>query len=561
MAHIFPSIFPKDVSSSGERKVFEYLKANAPIDWYIFHSFRLPRHKTVVFGEADFVVVAPKLGIFILEIKSGGVGFDGTNWVYINREQQRTYKQRGPFQQAREAMFEIEKIIIAKLGSTYSRMNIMYNYGVIFTDESNFPTFAITEDEVWRLIQKREKVDYCVFIEKLYKNFSCELTQLNKLLPPLLTTEKAESIAKVLRPIVDCVVPLKSFVSSSEEDIIALTEEQYCCLDDIELNDQMVITGGAGTGKTLLAIEEAKRNAIENKHIGFFCYNKNLADYIKTNINIPGIDVYSFHSFLMKICGNKLLKEEKTERFFKEILPRAVCEHIAISEPYYEKIIVDEFQDICCTEYLNVLDKILAGGLMNGKFTFYGDFARQAIYNENASLEILKNYAFFARKGLTVNCRNTQYIGNELINISGYKDKGYKLKITGEPVDYFVWNTINEEKELLMKCITNLKKKGFASSSLMVLSPKKRENSVVNICDEEIFTIGNYGDNCELYYAMFSTIQGFKGLESEITLITDIDDYSDSQLMYIALSRARSKMIVLESSQAAKQRQRMLITR
>ena len=107
MAKMFPKVFPEDSVSSGERKVFEYLKNTAPADWIVLHSFRLPRHQTVVFGEADFVVIAPKLGIFILEIKSGGVGFDGSEWIFVNRNHEETRKQRGPFQQGRQAMFEI----------------------------------------------------------------------------------------------------------------------------------------------------------------------------------------------------------------------------------------------------------------------------------------------------------------------------------------------------------------------------------------------------------------------------------------------------------------------
>jgi hypothetical protein len=46
-------------------------------------------------GETDFVVIAPPYGIFILEVKSGGVDFDGSNWIFINRKrEQYTIVQR-----------------------------------------------------------------------------------------------------------------------------------------------------------------------------------------------------------------------------------------------------------------------------------------------------------------------------------------------------------------------------------------------------------------------------------------------------------------------------------
>lgn len=560
MAKMFPKTFPNGSLSSGERKVFEYLKEYAPADWFVLHSFRLPRHKIVVFGEADFVVIAPKFGIFVLEIKSGGVGFDGSDWIFINRNHEKIYKKRGPFQQGHDAMFEIERIIVEKLGSDYSRRNILYGYGVIFTDESNFPTSLITEDESWRLCQKTDNVDYCAFVKKLHRNFEEELKQLGKRVPKELTFATAETIAKTMRPIVDCVVPLKSFVQATEKDIISLTEEQYSCLDDIEINDQIVVTGGAGTGKTLIAVEEAKRSA-ENGTVAFFCYNKNLAEFIKSNVDINKITVYSLHAYLTKICGTQIDGFEKNEEFFEKILPQMACEIIKEKRINFDKIIVDEFQDLCIEEYLSFFDNILKNGLLEGKFTFYGDFARQAIYNENVSLSALKKVAFFARKHLSINCRNTLYIGNELVNITGYDDKKYRLKISGEPVDFFVWNTKEEQSNILIECIKKLKKKGFNASSIMILSPKRRENSIIDKYDKDEFLIGNYGSDMSAYLAMFSTVHSFKGLESEIVILTDIEDYSDTQLMYIALSRARSKLIVLESAEASKQRKKLTIVR
>lgn len=561
MARMYPKTFPNDANSTGERKVFEYFKNSAPNDWYILHSFRLPYHQTVVFGEADFVVIAPTLGIFVLEIKSGGVGFDGTDWVFINRNGEHSYKRRGPFQQARDAMFAVEKIIVNKLGSDYDRTHILYGYGVIFTDERNFPVNALTEDEPWRLCQKSESDNYCAFIRELASKFENELRQLKKHVPVSLSADYADNIAKSMRPEVDCITPLKSFIEQSEKDIIGLTEEQYDCLDDILINEHIVITGGAGTGKTLLAVEDAKRSSSEFKKIGVFCFNRNLADYIRKNIDNPEIIVESLHSYMAKLFGKRLEANEHETNLFTHILPQEAIKCAREKHIGFDKIIVDEFQDLCDDIYLQFFDAILIGGLLNGKFSFYGDFARQAIYSEIASLNRLEQYAFFAKKHLTVNCRNTKNIGNELINVTGYEDKKYRLKIAGEKVDYYSWNTIEEEGKFLKDILKELKRKGIVSSVITILSPRKRENSVIDFVDKERFIIGNQGENAEMYLALFSTVQAFKGLENEVVILTDIDSYSDARLMYIAFSRARSKLYVLESVAAKKQRQKMVIGR
>ena len=207
MAHLFPKTFPREYKSSGERTVFEYFKKNAPDDWYILHSFRIPEHKVVVFGEADFVVIAPKIGIVILKVKSGGVGFDGTNWKFRNRDGEVTTKTRGPFEQAYEGMFELERIITEKLGDYYGRKHVQYNYGVIFTDEYSFPAESMTEDNSWRLLQRNDKNDYCEFVRYLSKQNKNSIIKLGKRLPPEIGLKDTETIANCLRPTVQRILP------------------------------------------------------------------------------------------------------------------------------------------------------------------------------------------------------------------------------------------------------------------------------------------------------------------------------------------------------------------
>ena len=62
MAKMYPQKFPKGNNSSGEKKVYEFFRQETPDSWLVLHSLRLPEHPNVVFGEADFVVIAPELG-------------------------------------------------------------------------------------------------------------------------------------------------------------------------------------------------------------------------------------------------------------------------------------------------------------------------------------------------------------------------------------------------------------------------------------------------------------------------------------------------------------------
>lgn len=60
-----------DDAPPGERDVFAALRdAPATQDWIVFHSLGIGRHATQIEGEADFVVLAPELGMLVIEVKS-----------------------------------------------------------------------------------------------------------------------------------------------------------------------------------------------------------------------------------------------------------------------------------------------------------------------------------------------------------------------------------------------------------------------------------------------------------------------------------------------------------
>jgi superfamily I DNA/RNA helicase len=60
----------------------------------------------------------------------------------------------------------------------------------------------------------------------------------------------------------------------------------------------------------------------------------------------------------------------------------------------------------------------------------------------------------------------------------------------------------------------------------------------------------------------FSTISGFKGLESKAVILTDVDGFSDQQirmLNYVAVSRASALLYVLYDSHKEQERQMMMV--
>ncbi len=79
--------------------------------------------------------------------------------------------------------------------------------------------------------------------------------------PETLTPAERSQIVHELAPDFDLVPSLRARISEVDEELVRLTERQKELLDGLVDEPRVVVKGGAGTGKTLLACEEAIRLA------------------------------------------------------------------------------------------------------------------------------------------------------------------------------------------------------------------------------------------------------------------------------------------------------------
>ena len=71
---MIPSVISPEIKSNAERKIFEWFRDDPDTEgWVVLHSLGIANHRTVLYGELDFFVIAPKLGVFALEVKGGRV--------------------------------------------------------------------------------------------------------------------------------------------------------------------------------------------------------------------------------------------------------------------------------------------------------------------------------------------------------------------------------------------------------------------------------------------------------------------------------------------------------
>jgi superfamily I DNA/RNA helicase len=162
----------------------------------------------------------------------------------------------------------------------------------------------------------------------------------------------------------------------------------------------------------------------------------------------------------------------------------------------------------------------------------------------------LKGYSQFSVYQLTVNCRNTKPIGEEIRTLCGLENHGYlSNKIHGEPVSYYFFDDRKEESEKIENLINRIITSSVKPEGITILSPLRFENSVISQLTQKL-PIATYDKRQYEQmkgFVQFSTIHSYKGLENSIIILSDIeritgDEYQN--LLYVGMSRARVSLHV-----------------
>ncbi|MCC7083421.1 MAG: NERD domain-containing protein/DEAD/DEAH box helicase [Pirellulales bacterium] len=282
MARMIPSTIHPHVRSSAERRLFEVIRdAPGTEDWVCLHSLGLARHASKRRGEIDFLLLTRK-GIFVLEVKGGGVAREGGIWRFTDRYGDVHSKHESPFDQASSGMFALEEDIRREYQQDERRSRLLFGFGAMFPDI----VFDVTGTEadprqVYDSRDRRRPITQ--FVDRLAA-YCRECDMRNRYMP---TPKDIEAIAAFLRGDFDLIPPLGVLVEAAAEQLLSLEREQYAVLDALEQypKPRMLVQGGAGTGKTLLAVEAARREARKGQgDILLLCYNRFLASFLDTKI-------------------------------------------------------------------------------------------------------------------------------------------------------------------------------------------------------------------------------------------------------------------------------------
>ncbi|HTI58984.1 NERD domain-containing protein [Mucilaginibacter sp.] len=365
----------------GEMWVYqEMMKFNdngflAEENWYVKHNYNLSSHpfsEKKVEGQIDFIIVS-KYGILIIEVKGGAIEVDRDDvfYSYDGKDRNKRYEAQNPFNQVKEYVHSLRALIDSS--------PFVYR-AVIFPHEANFRLhgpqlsgydylfFSKADLErketehgknqlFFDFLVKLAKISRRTIIEQLHSNVPKDRVETRIWEQfPLLGKREIDRLRSELFP----QQTTYGFDPERVRNDIIL-EENYEILKGLRRNRKVMVQGGPGTGKTVLATKFLAENLIKQHKGIYFCANQLLrakmrhliCEEYRLDPNLVSFRIY--HWDMLSTIGKEhidfIIIDEAQEFFDKgldalieqvEIADRPKC--LILYDP--EQAIIQNFKDI-----------------------------------------------------------------------------------------------------------------------------------------------------------------------------------------------------------------------
>lgn len=514
-----------------ERRTWELLRDSLGEGDFLLANLRLTdAYKD---HEADLVVLLDGIGVCVLEVKGGSVWFDD-GWKI----------QRGgrpvsihPVDQARDSKYAL-RAYVENDPRWGSRGRVAWAHGVV-TPHSNFDEdFDVPELPRWAL---HDRADQAALAERLRDN-TLGMAH-GKRLPSF---EDLEVIAEILGGKPTSYDPAAD-AEARGEVADRLTQEQALILDVTRMLHRVEVRGGAGSGKTVLALQQAKqltrgRPDKPAQRVALLCYSLGLAAHLKRQVATwhrkerPAF-VGTFHE-LGVLWGAPDSDDRDNSRFWEVELPERMAE-LAENLPFgqrFDAVVVDEAQDFADLWWVPVL-----GALRDEEAS--GVYAYS---DENQRI-----FARFGRPPLSLtplvldhNLRNTKQIYETFAPLA--PSRMYARGGEGPQVR-FIECSADDAIDVADDVVDSLIDEGWSPGHLALLTTGNRHPEQV----ERARLLGQEGywetfwDDDQVFYGH---VLGFKGLERRVVVLCvnegGVRERARERL-YVGMSRATDLLVVV----------------
>ncbi|MHC6219808.1 NERD domain-containing protein [Arthrobacter sp. MMS24-S77] len=517
-----------------EKAVWDALRKSLPDDVVLAHSVQVRDGRAE--HEIDLLVLWPGVGIAAIEVKGGQVSIADGQWYQSDRHGK--HKIQSPIAQSQSSLHAFKNWLEKQLGSRLSS-RCAYMVSLPYTAVPN--DWAMAGCPRSLILDQTDSKSPAELVRRAIEN---EGGGASPLAPAFL-----ERIVRQLSGDLDTAVGTSRNPKEDEDAQDHLTERQAVLLQATRSLPRIRFTGGAGSGKTWLAVEKARLLSKQGKRVGLFCYNKGLGQYLQDRVatwrQAEPVFTGEFHEYVRGLG----VPDGAGQAYFDEEMPRLLKELAAGLETHerLDAVVVDEAQDFAPLwwEALLACTKDPDGGEV---FAFMDD--RQDVYRRWGGATADLAYgptASFVPIHIDENLRNTRKIAETFKPFAGehFTPRGS----TGLPVRLVDCPT-DEALDVAGDCVDALIAEGWANNQVALLTTKERHPVHLDFYErgatEEYWREFHAGE-AEFY----GHVLGFKGLERSVVVLC-VNGFKDmdraGEQLYVGLSRARSLLVVVGDS-------------
>ena len=537
MSSAGPRVVPQDpqFATTSEREVWERLRAQGSEDWILLANVRLTDERKD--HELDLVVLMPDVAIVVLEVKGGSVSIENDAWFTHTGDQ---HREIHPVDQARGGKYALRAYIERDPRWKHSsRTRVRFGHSIVLPYTDVDEDFATPDCPRWTIHGRDDQDDLAGRLWDIAAR-----QEGGHRVPSL---ADCELVVEILR---GRNLPQRTLLAEADEResrAERLTVEQAAILSVTRLLHRVEVRGGAGSGKTVLAMTQARQltrgvHGLPAQRVALICYSIGLAQWFTRMVaKVPRRERPAFVGTFEQLARYLGVTEFGTRddvAFWEERLPVHMAElaRELPEERRFDALVIDEAQDFAdgwWTPMVRCLRDEARGGLFA-----YSD----------------ENQRVFARFGrppfplvplvLDANLRNTKQIAEVFVPLAPMRM--YARGGDG-PAVRFVACEPGEALDMADDQVDPLLEEGWRPEDVMVLTTGTRhpEQSALQEGLGQDGYWATFWDNDLVFYGH---VLGCKGLERRVVVLavndTAVRERSRERL-YVGLSRATDLLVVV----------------
>ena len=511
MAVLLPADVDLQKLPHSERRVCESFLAGLDDSWFVIPS--VPIVDGGEDGEIDVVLVSAEAGAFVVETKGGQIRVENNKWFQNDHEMRKT----PPEQAARN-----KRILLKRLGRIHIPIPFLQQI-FAFPDVANIPEVGLATDA------PREMIFGYNELSEPAAALAALARPANKFLSP----EVMSRFLHALHPQITLDARDAGLAPVALKRIDDATRSHIMNLANLDMTKRVLITGGAGTGKTWLIEEWAKRAAERGERTCLVCFNKPIADHLQRQLDGTSVMVGTYHDVVRRLLepwAEFDVPPGAGEEYWGVVPTQMLMDHADRVGTPFDTVIIDEFQDMR-HHWLPSIEMLLDP-----------DGPRRVLLVADPSQDIyVKDWRepdVIVKLPLDFNLRSAKPVAEVVHRLGG--PRPLESALGTFPVLHWRAGGIKEIRKRVARTLELLTgNHGVPFSQIAVLTASRDLRDLLLAPDDpsDVLPLVRWEDRNE-EAALCETIHRGKGLEKAAVIIVDNSDEPRQQLVYVGASRA-----------------------